>query len=87
MVEVIGVDDDSDKMSALSTMTKDDLIALLRKAKIPSWKKKGSAPTLEGSQSHASDSEDSSSNSSSSAESSSSSSDEESEAGIGTGSG
>ena len=68
-------------------MTKDDLIALLHNAKISGSKNKGSAPTSERSQSHASNSEDSSSNSSSSADSSSSSSDEESEAGIGTVSG
>jgi len=78
--KVIDVDDDSDDMSALSTMTKDDLIAILCKAKISASKNKGSAPTSEGSQSHASDSEDSSSNSSSSANSSSSSSGEELEA-------
>ena len=85
--EVIEVDNDSDDMSALSTMTKDDLIALLRKTNISASKKKGSAPISGRSLSYASDSEDSSSNSSSSAGSSSSSSDEESEAGIGTGSG
>ena len=83
--EVIDVDDDSDDMSQLSTMTKEDLIALLRSAKNSSSKKKGSAPTSEGSQNHASDSEDSQSGSSS--EGSSSSSEEESEVDAGTGSG
>ena len=76
MAEVIEGDNDFDDMSAHSTMTKDDLIALLRNANILSPKKKGSAPTSGRSQSYASDSEDSYSNSSSSAESSSSASDE-----------
>ena len=85
--EVINVDHDSNEMSVLSTMTKEDLIALLRKTTILSSKKKGSAPTSDGSQSHASNSKSSYSNNSSSTDSSSSSSGEESEAGIGTGSG
>ena len=85
--ETIDVDNESDEMSALSTMTKDNLIAALRKARISSSKKKGSAPKAKGSQSHSSYSEDSHSDSGSPADSSSSSSDEESEEEIGTDSG
>ena len=82
---LIELDDDSDDMSQLSSMTKDDLIELLRKHKISPLKTKGSAPTSEGSQNHASDSEES--HSGSSYDDSSSSSGEESDVDDGTGGG
>ena len=82
---VIDVNNDSDNMSTLSTTTKDELIALLRKTKLSSSKNKDPVPTAKGSLLYASDSKDSHSSSDSSSGSSSSSSDEEPEAGRRTG--
>ena len=84
--DVINVDDNSDDISAFSTTKKEDLIALVRKAKISSLSK-GSVPNMKGSCSNVFDSEGSHSSSNSSSRSSSSSSEGKSEVKNETGSG
>ena len=83
--DTIDVDNDSEDMSAPSTLTKEDLIDRLRRATISL--SKGSAPTSKGSRSKASYSEGSHSSNNSSSGSSSSSSEDGSDTMNGTGGG